>query len=152
MTLPGHRLLVALTTVGMILLLASNLILIWPIHAGTEQWSDISLAILFPAMLLLFWALVTLGWAMFQIFPGDQLVARGPYRYIRHPFTFGMIIGVTGIALATNNWLSLLSVVFILWPVLTLRAMREEKDLQEKFGTEWTLYQSSTQFLIPWVW
>ncbi len=152
MNLPSHRLLIASTAVGMFILLASNWMLVWPISVDNDKWQDISLAVLFPAILLLFWSLVTLGWLMFQIHPGDQLVARGPYRHIRHPFYFGMIVGLAGLALATNNWLAVLSTVLILWPVLILRAKREELELQQQFGTEWDLYKTSTFFLIPWVW
>lgn len=152
MTLPSHRLLISSTAVGMFILLASNWIMNWPISEDPAQWQDISWAVLFPSILLLFWSIVTLGWLMFQIHPGDQLINRGPYRHIRHPFYFGMIIGFAGLALATNNWLAVLATVLILWPVLILRAKREEIELRDQFGTEWDLYTTSTQFLIPWVW
>lgn len=152
MRLPSHRLLIASTAVGMFILLAANWILPWPISTDQAQWEDISWAVLLPAILLLFWALVTLGWLMFQVHPGPHLVNRGPYRHIRHPFYFGLIIGFAGLALATNNWMAVLATILILWPVLVLRAMREEEDLQEQFGTEWSLYKTSTWFLIPYVW
>lgn len=152
MSLPSHRLLISSTAVGMFILLASNWIVVWPVYTNAGTWQDISWAVLFPAILLLFWAMVTLGWLMFQVHPGEHLINRGPYRHIRHPFYFGLIIGFAGLALSTNNWLAILSTVLILWPVLILRAKREEMELREQFGTEWDLYTTSTSFLIPGVW
>ena len=152
MQLPGHRLLVASTAVGMVIMLTSNLIFPWPIHPGTAHWNDISMAILFPALLLLFWALVTLGWLVFRLDPGDKLVNRGPYRYVRHPFFLGMMVAFAGLALALNNWLAVAATLLILWPVLTLRAMREERELAHRFGQEWQIYRQTTYFLVPYVW
>lgn len=152
MPLPGHRLLIASTALGMFILLASNWVIDWPLYTDLGTWLNISLAVLFPAFLLLFWALITLGWQMFQIHPGEHLINRGPYRHIRHPFTLGMMVGLAGLALSTNNWLAILATVLILWPVLILRAKREEIEMRHAFGTEWDLYTTSTQFLIPWVW
>ena len=89
---------------------------------------------------------------MFRLDPGDKLVNRGPYRYVRHPFFLGMMVAFAGLALALNNWLAVAATLLILWPVLTLRAMREERELAHRFGQEWQIYRQTTYFLVPYVW
>ena len=155
MPLPSHRLLAMSTTVGMLIIVAADSLADWPIigdptNAGTA--SRVAWALVFPAVLLLIWALATLGRLMFSVHPPERLVTAGPYRHVRHPAALALIVGLAGLALATNNWLAIGAVVLIIIPVQILRARREEIELSETFGTEWNLYAEDSWFLIPYVW
>lgn len=61
---------------------------------------------------------------------GQHLITRGPYRWLRHPGYFAMIVGVPASALAIGSWLALMPAAgFCL--VITRRAWREDKLLTE---------------------
>lgn len=152
MALPSARLLIATSAIGFILLILGPRIMSWPISSDILSSDFWPMTLIGISLCFLLWSLVTFGWAMFQPRPGERLVTKGPYRYIRHPFTLGMMTGVMGLALAFNHWLSLLAVILILWPAYILRARREELDLAGQFGDEWTEYHSRTHFLIPGIW
>ena len=65
--------------------------------------------------------------------PGQTLVRRGPYRYVRHPIYAGNVLTIAGLFLAfdlTWAWLSL----FVLIAALTWRVRDEEEFLRAKFG------------------
>ncbi|MFD1634135.1 methyltransferase family protein [Haloplanus ruber] len=69
---------------------------------------------------------------------GD-LYTDGPYAYTRNPQYVGMIVGVTGFALATDSALvAALAVVHVGWVVLLPRA--EEPHLRAEFGAAYERY------------
>lgn len=76
------------------------------------------------------------------------LVTWGPYRYVRHPFYAGMIIGVTAIELVVLSKL-----VFVLVPLMILAeiliANREERQLEAVYGAAYREYQFRTARFFP---
>jgi len=77
-----------------------------------------------------------------------QLVTNGPYRWIRHPlYTFGCALFIF-FGLIADNW------IFILLGILTfilmsIRTPKEEQNLIDKFGNEYTEYMKRTGRYFP---
>jgi protein-S-isoprenylcysteine O-methyltransferase Ste14 len=74
--------------------------------------------------------------------PTTTIVDTGPYRFTRNPIYLGMVLGLIGLAIASNSlWLLLTLVPF----VLVIRygvVAREEAYLQRKFGDAYRRYRS----------
>jgi protein-S-isoprenylcysteine O-methyltransferase len=83
--------------------------------------------------------------------PGQRLVDRGLYRYLRHPSYTGSFITTVGYALALGNWLSLLVMLLLPGLVFGLRMRLEEAALIEAFGPEYFAYMRRTKRLIPFL-
>jgi len=79
----------------------------------------------------------------------QRLVIQGPYAYCRNPMTLGTAIFYLGVAI----WLGSFSAVGLglVYPVGILIYIKliEEKELEERFGSEYLEYKKSTPFLIP---
>jgi protein-S-isoprenylcysteine O-methyltransferase Ste14 len=82
----------------------------------------------------------------------QKLVIKGPYTYCRNPMTLGTMIFYLGIAI----WMGSLSAVglALLYPagILIYIKIIEEKELEERFGSEYFEYKKRTPFLIPRLW
>ncbi len=83
-----------------------------------------------------------------QILPGQSLVTRGIYGYVRHPIYVGDILLLAGLELALNSWL----VLAVLLPatIFIKRALAEEALLERVFP-EYETYRSRTKGFIPFV-
>jgi methyltransferase len=69
----------------------------------------VGLIIFLSGKALKWWAIVTLGqfWTFRVIVvPGAALVARGPYRFLRHPNYAGVVLELAGVALMTGAAIS----------------------------------------------
>jgi protein-S-isoprenylcysteine O-methyltransferase Ste14 len=90
--------------------------------------------------------LVFLGWR--KIHKAEGLVTDGVYKYIRHPQYVGLFLIMLGWLI---HWPTLLTL--ILFPVLIgvyyWLAMKEEKGLEEVFGTEYEKYKARTPRFFP---
>jgi protein-S-isoprenylcysteine O-methyltransferase Ste14 len=98
------------------------------------------------------WARVHLGrnWGMpmtERVEP--ELITSGPYRLIRHPIYTGLLLAVTGTALATN-FIGLI-VAAVLCGVFYRAATVEERNLIAAFPTSYPAYRDSTKMLIPFI-
>ncbi|MGH2521247.1 MAG: methyltransferase family protein [Anaerolineales bacterium] len=83
--------------------------------------------------------------------PGQRVVDRGLYRYLRHPSYTGTFITIVGYGLALTNWLSLLIMLALPGIVYAFRMKVEEAALLEAFGEEYRAYMRRTKRLIPFV-
>lgn len=93
-------------------------------------WS--SLALFAAAQVVRYWALGTLGasWnARAVVDPARGFVARGPYRFVRHPNYVAMIAEVIAIPLALGAWRSALVLNLVHAWVLARRIRAEERQL-----------------------
>lgn len=84
--------------------------------------------------------------ASFSVKPQAKgLVTRGIYSRIRNPiYTFGML-WIAGLILVVGHPLWLL-ILLVLIPMQIVRARREARVLEEKFGQEYRAYRRHTWF------
>jgi protein-S-isoprenylcysteine O-methyltransferase Ste14 len=82
---------------------------------------------------------------------GHQVVASGPYAYVRHPGYVGVILGFIGLALAVGSWVALIPgiVGVILYVVCTAL---EDRTLQAELSGYAEYAQHTRYRLLPGVW
>ena len=87
-----------------------------------------------------------------QARPGQAVVERGAYRWIRHPsYTAGFLM-FTGIGLALGN---LVSVAILLVGIVATYGYRvpvEERTLVATIGAPYRAYMARTRRFVPYVW
>jgi protein-S-isoprenylcysteine O-methyltransferase Ste14 len=82
--------------------------------------------------------------------PDQQVVEKGPYRWIRHPSYTGALLTIVGVFVALTNPLSLLGLI----PPLAGYAYRirvEENALVRDLGEPYHSYMKRTKRLIPFL-
>lgn len=103
------------------------------------------LCLLVPNFVLLTVARVQLG-NSFSITPQAKgLVTRGLYSRIRNPIYVFSSLGIAGLFLYLNMP-ELLLLLLVVAPVQILRAQREARVLEERFGEEYRQYRAATWF------
>lgn len=98
-------------------------------------------------------AIAALGrfWSLHvEIRDNHEFVRTGPFRWVRHPTYFSMILELLSIALILQSRITPVAVSLVFVPVLVLRLRLEEAALVEKFGAAYREYQRSTPALIPY--
>lgn len=98
-------------------------------------------------------AIAALGkfWSLHvEIRDGHQFVQAGPFRWMRHPTYFSMILELASIGLILISPWTFLVVSLIFFPTLLLRLRVEEGALVEKFGEAYRRYQRTTPALFPY--
>lgn len=104
---------------------------------GPWTWAFLGLAVL--ALALRHWCVQTLGdhWtlAVYTV-PGAPLVARGPYRFLRHPNYVAVAIEFCALPLAFGLWWTLAATALLGAPGLIYRVRREEAILRPLRNTE----------------
>ena len=118
----------------------------------TTLWSGTALLIAGSVLRRVCWR--TLG----QYFTFDvqartdqQVIERGPYRWVRHPSYTGGMIMVAGVGVALSNWLSLLVLVLSSVGVYSYRVAVEERALLESIGPAYRDYMKRTTRFIPYL-
>jgi protein-S-isoprenylcysteine O-methyltransferase Ste14 len=130
-----------------------------------DQWLHLPRFVLTPVSLILGILLIILGWlfanwtvkVQYALGKGtpipfiatQRLVIKGPYKYCRNPMTLGTMMVYLGVAI----WLGSLSglALALIYPVGILIYIKliEEKELEDRFGSEYVEYKKKTPFLIP---
>jgi protein-S-isoprenylcysteine O-methyltransferase Ste14 len=87
-----------------------------------------------------------------QVHPGQAVIDRGPYRWLRHPSYTGMVLFFAGVGLALTNWASL--IVLIVAPVagLVVRIRSEERTLLAALGNDYRRFAATRRRLFPGIW
>jgi protein-S-isoprenylcysteine O-methyltransferase Ste14 len=101
------------------------------------------------------WAVVVLGRFFtvdVRVQPGQTVVERGPYRWVRHPAYTGLIMTFVGIGLALGNWASLAVAAFVPTVGLVARIRVEERALLERLGEPYRRFAAGRPHLFPGVW
>ena len=98
-------------------------------------------------------AIAALGkfWSLHvEIRENHQFVRTGPFRWVRHPTYFSMILELLGLGLIMNATYTLVIVAVIFVPTLAFRINYEEKALVEKFGDAYQDYRRNTPAVFPY--
>jgi protein-S-isoprenylcysteine O-methyltransferase Ste14 len=81
---------------------------------------------------------------------GQQLSTSGIYAWTRNPLYFGSTILAAGFAVGSNSWIVAAVVagyILIFYPAVV---RREDRDLRERFGAEFSAYAARVSGFIPW--
>lgn len=100
-------------------------------------------------------AIMALGkfWSLHvEIRENHEFVRNGPFRFMRHPAYFSMILELLAFALICNAWITLIAIPLVYLPILAMRLRLEEAALIEKFGDAYREYQRTTPALFPRPW
>ena len=119
----------------------------------SNPWLEgIGMAVFLAGLALAVWARVYLGrnWGMPMTQKQDpELITSGPYRRVRHPIYSGIIVAMTGTAIAVSlYWLvamALIGAYFI------YSATVEERFMAGRFPGTYPEYKRSTKMAIPFV-
>jgi protein-S-isoprenylcysteine O-methyltransferase Ste14 len=124
--------------------------------AAEHVWFLVAgLALVGAGVALRLWAVATLGrfftYAV-GVQEGQEVVDTGPYARIRHPSYTGLLVGLAGLGLALDNWLSL--AVMLLLPLVgvVVRIRVEEEVMSRELGEAYRSYARHTARLVPGVW
>lgn len=82
------------------------------------------------------------------VLPGQRVVSRGVYRYVRHPIYAGDLGLLIGLELALNSWLVFAALALV--PIVFRQAAREESLLSGRL-TGYDQYCRRTKRFIPFV-
>ena len=110
-----------------------------------DSFTIIGIALILPTYVFLIIARVQLGRSFALSAQAKELVTRGLYSKIRHPVYFFAQLFLLGVVIAARDllWLGLWFVVLILQVV---RAGKEERVLEQRFGALYAEYRKSTWF------
>lgn len=100
-------------------------------------------------------AIAALGrfWSLHvEIRENHEFVQSGPFRFMRHPTYFSMVLELAAFGLICSAWWMLLIIPLFYIPALLLRLRLEEPALVEKFGDTYREYQNRVPMLIPYKW
>lgn len=101
------------------------------------------------------WSIRVLGrWFTVDVATSDdhELVARGPYAFVRHPSYTGVLLCFAGWAATFEHAVSAAAVFAPFACALLYRIHVEERVLAQRFGPEWAAYAARTKRLVPGVW
>jgi len=101
------------------------------------------------------WAVALLGRFFtvdVRVQPGQTVVDRGPYRWVRHPAYTGMILTCVGIGLALGNLASLAVLTVVPAAGLVVRIRFEERALLDGLGEPYRRFAASRPRLFPGLW
>jgi len=131
----GHKILNILSTLLWLLSTAYSIFL--PLKLGTA-WFPVGLVIFLLGLVTL-----TIATIDFATTPINEPVARGVYRYSRHPIYAALVLIYLGVGIASASWIFLL--VTIIWVVLFgISAKDEERHCLEKYGDAYREYMDRT--------
>jgi len=84
-------------------------------------------------------------------FRTEPLVVKGPYRHVRHPLYFGVVLLVLGWWLLLDYSFLLVSTILLLMWFNFVVAPFEEKELRAIFGEDYERYAEGVPKIIPFI-
>lgn len=121
----------------------------------TSLWEIIGVTIMWLGLALRVWAIAILGKSFrttVEVHDNQEVVDRGPYRWVRHPSYSGVLLLTLGFGLAADNWISLLIATVLPAYALMRRIDVEETVLVAAMGRPYEDYRTTTKRLVPGVW
>lgn len=83
------------------------------------------------------------------LMPTQELVIKRPYTYCRNPMTLGTTVFYFGVAFCLGSFSAIILTLIYPVGILIYIKLIEEKELEERFGSEYLDYKQRTPFLIP---
>ena len=77
----------------------------------------------------------------------QPIVAKGPYRWVRHPLYLFLIVIIWSYPLLTLDRL-LFNIMWSIW--IVIGTYLEDRDLHREFGSQYSAYSSQVPMLIPY--
>jgi protein-S-isoprenylcysteine O-methyltransferase Ste14 len=120
----------------------------WPALIGGIVCAIVSFKLRWAAIAALgkFWSLHV------EMRENHEFVQSGPFRFLRHPTYFSMILELLSFGLICSAWYMLLIVPFAFIPTLIMRLRLEEPALVKQFGDAYREYQRRVPMVIPYKW
>jgi protein-S-isoprenylcysteine O-methyltransferase Ste14 len=87
-----------------------------------------------------------------EIRDNHEFVKTGPFRFVRHPVYFSMILELLAFTALCGAWITALFIPILFVPVLLRRVHLEEEAMVEKFGDGYREYQRTTPAIFPLPW
>jgi protein-S-isoprenylcysteine O-methyltransferase Ste14 len=118
-----------------------------------QAWMASAMLLFFAGIALRRAAIATLGRfysRRVRTLADHQVVAGGPYQFVRHPAYAGVIMAHTGMTLVLLNVASALTLVLLVVPAFLWRIRVEERLLLRL--SEYAEYASGRRRLLPYVW
>lgn len=121
------------------------------IGTGREPLFVAGLVLMGSGLTLRWWAVAALG-SNFSvevgIQPEQELIAVGPYRWVRHPSYTGSLLTIIGVGICCANWIAVaaLALPFVGYGY---RIHVEEQALLLRFGEAYRGYMRATKRLLP---
>jgi protein-S-isoprenylcysteine O-methyltransferase Ste14 len=81
-----------------------------------------------------------------------ELIRSGPYRFVRHPIYFGLILAVAGTIIAIQPTVRGILFFLLITVGFKLKSLGEEKILIPEFPEDYPRYQREVKALIPFIW
>ncbi len=117
-------------------------------------WSAwLGVAVTFTGLVVCVWARFVLAgnWSgVVEVKQDHELVADGPYRWVRHPIYTGLLLMFLGTAIAVGEWRGLVAVAIAaaaFWRKLKI----EEGLMRRQFGEAYASYAERVPALIPFL-
>jgi protein-S-isoprenylcysteine O-methyltransferase Ste14 len=122
-------------------------------HAHTFGWFLLGLAAVAPGLGLAVAARLRLGtnWSgRVTLKHGHELIVSGPYALVRHPIYTGILLALTGTALAVDRWRALIALPLV-FVSLVVKLKIEERLMAKAFGKAYARYRVKVPALIPFI-
>jgi protein-S-isoprenylcysteine O-methyltransferase Ste14 len=111
---------------------------------GNEKMVPYSLAIGMLGLTVWIAGMACLGKALRVLPEANSIVAKGIYRFIRHPIYLGIVFTHFGLFFACGSIFGMSYTFFLIIPLNVIRAQLEERALFSKFGERYRNYHNST--------
>ncbi|MHB9155827.1 MAG: methyltransferase family protein [Endomicrobiales bacterium] len=98
------------------------------------------------------WAFNALGgyWSVdVEIREKQEIIRKGPYRYLRHPNNVSHALEVLGLTLVPNAYYALAAFVLLYLPVIVLRSLVEENAMAGVQKEKYEAYKKDTWAFFP---
>ena len=113
---------------------------------GNERLVPFSLGIGISGLMVWIAGMACLGKALKVLPEANTIVAKGIYRFIRHPIYVGIVFTHFGLFFACGSKFGIIYTFILIIPMNIIRAQLEEKALFSKFGERYRAYHDSTWF------
>ena len=113
---------------------------------GNESLVPFSLAIGIVGLVIWIAGMACLGKALRILPEANSIVAKGVYRFIRHPIYVGIVFTHFGLFFACGSIFGIIYTFILIIPLNVIRAQLEEEAMLAKFGDRYRAYHDSTWF------